>query len=25
MALILAVSRRLSEGERLVRAGKWEG
>ena len=25
MALILAVSRRLSEGERLVRAGKWTG
>src|SRR5246500_2868112 len=25
MALILAVSRRLSEGERLVRAGKWQG
>jgi glyoxylate reductase len=25
MALILAVSRRLAEGERLVRAGKWEG
>jgi glyoxylate reductase len=25
MALILAVARRLSEGERLVRAGKWQG
>ena len=25
MALILAVPRRLSEGERLVRAGKWDG
>ena len=25
MALILAVSRRLAEGERLVRAGKWQG
>ncbi|WP_366555021.1 2-hydroxyacid dehydrogenase [Aquibaculum sediminis] len=25
MALILAVSRRLSEGERLVRSGKWRG
>ncbi len=25
MALILAVSRRLSEGERLMRAGKWTG
>src|SRR5690554_2989100 len=25
MALILAVSRRVSEGERLVRAGKWTG
>ena len=25
MALILAVSRRLSEGERLVRAGQWKG
>jgi glyoxylate reductase len=25
MALILAVSRRLSEGERLVRDGKWQG
>ena len=25
MALILAVSRRLSEGERLVRANKWDG
>ncbi|MDF2096892.1 2-hydroxyacid dehydrogenase [Aquibaculum arenosum] len=25
MALILAVSRRLSEGERLVRSGKWHG
>jgi glyoxylate reductase len=25
MALILAVSRRLSEGERLVRAGDWQG
>ncbi len=25
MALILAVSRRLSEGERLVREGKWQG
>jgi glyoxylate reductase len=25
MALILAVSRRLSEGERLVRAGNWQG
>jgi len=25
MGLILAVPRRLSEGERLVRAGKWEG
>ncbi|WP_374373693.1 2-hydroxyacid dehydrogenase [Dongia sp.] len=25
MALILAVSRRLSEGERLIRSGKWQG
>ena len=25
MALILAVARRLAEGERLVRAGKWDG
>lgn len=25
MALILAVARRLSEGERLLRAGKWQG
>ena len=25
MALILAVSRRLAEGERLVRAGRWQG
>src|SRR6202045_4904679 len=25
MALILAVPRRLTEGERLVRAGKWQG
>src|SRR3984893_10363020 len=25
MALILAVARRISEGERLVRAGKWQG
>ncbi len=25
MALILAVSRRLSEGERLIRQGKWQG
>jgi glyoxylate reductase len=25
MALILAVARRLAEGERLVRAGKWQG
>jgi glyoxylate reductase len=25
MALILAVSRRLAEGERLIRSGKWEG
>ena len=25
MALILAVPRRLAEGERLIRAGKWEG
>ncbi|MEQ8698483.1 MAG: D-glycerate dehydrogenase [Bauldia litoralis] len=25
MALILAVSRRLSEGERLIREGKWQG
>src|SRR5919109_1238808 len=25
MALILAVARRLSEGERLMRGGKWQG
>src|SRR6185503_14717808 len=25
MALILAVARRISEGERLIRSGKWQG